>query len=222
MLPLHLACNEYGVNLDAIKVLFNDYPEAIYKMHASGTSGKRPIDMAMERRDGNAKHIVAFLKEQLAHVIEAKKDPSYRLPLHRALLGDISLGAIKLIVKDFPASIHTSNCEGALPLHVACCNASLESVKYLVEMDPSHLDVCDEEGKYPLHYACDSANHDVIRYLLDINAQSISERDADNMLPFHLLCMSAEVGDPDDIESPECTETIWRVLTAYPEAILSA
>ena len=217
---MHLACNEYGVNLDTVKVLFNDYPEAIYK---KDTDEKLPIDMAEERRDWrNAKPIVAYLTEQLAHVNQAKREPSYRLPLHRALLGDISLGAIKLIVNDFPASIHTSNCEGALPLHVACCNASVESVKYLVEMDESQLDVCDDEGQYPLHYACDSANHDVIKYLMEKNVSSISERTSANMLPLHLLCMSAEVEDPDDSESPECTETIWRVLTAYPDAILGA
>ena len=107
-------------------------------------------------------------------------------------------------------------------MHVACCNALVESVKYLVEMDESQLDVCDDEGKYPLHYACDSANHDVIKYLMEKNVSSISERTSANMLPLHLLCMSAEVEDPDDSESPECTESIWRVLTAYPDAILSA
>ena len=38
-------------------------------------SAKRPIDMAIERRDGNARPIVSYLKEQLAHVIETKKEP---------------------------------------------------------------------------------------------------------------------------------------------------
>ena len=207
------------MSLGTVQVLFNDYPEAIYKR---ANDERLPIDMAKDRRHGIAQPTVDYLKEQLAHVNEAKKEPSYRLPLHRALLGDISLGAIKLIVKDFPASIHTSNCEGALPLHVACSNSSVDIVKYLVGMDESHLGICDDEGKYPLHYACDSANHDVIKYLMEKNVSSISERTSANMLPLHLLCMSAEVEDPDDSESPECTESIWRVLTAYPDAILGA
>ena len=95
----------------------------------------------------------------------------------------------------------------SLLLHVACSNALVESVKYLVKMDESHLDVCDEEGKYPLHYACESTNHDVIKYSMKKNVSSISERTTLNVLPLHLLCFSAEVEDPHDSDSPECTET---------------
>ena len=146
-LPLHLACGGYGVDLNTVKVLFDDYPEAMYKVD---NDRQLPIDMA-ERRDVDeddtkAVDTVAFLKEQLTLVNKAKEEPSVRLPLHYALCENISLGAIKLIVNDFPASIHTSNDEGVLPLHIVCERTSVDIVKYLVGMDESHLGICDSEG----------------------------------------------------------------------------
>ena len=224
-LPLHKACDGYRVNLGSVRVLFDDYPEAIYKVD---NDGRLPIDMAerrrdIETRDIEAVGIVAFLTEQLALVNKAKMETSNQLPLHSALCDrNISLGSIKLIVKDFPASIHTSNHEGLLPLHIACARASVDIVKYLVELDASHLSVCDIEGKFPLHLSCDTSNHDVIKYLLEKNVSSISERTTTGMLPFHLLCLSAEIKEDVTNESLECTESLWRVLAAYPDAILSA
>ena len=222
---MHKACVEYGVNLGTVRVLFDDYPDAIYKV---GNDGRLPIDLAEIRRDIAAEEteavgIVAFLTEQLALVNKAKMETSNQLPLHSALCDrNISLGSIKLIVKDFPASIHTSNHEGLLPLHIACARASVDIVKYLVELDASHLSVCDIEGKFPLHLSCDTSNHDVIKYLLEKNVSSISERTTTGMLPFHLLCLSAEIKEDVTNESLECTESLWRVLAAYPDAILSA
>ena len=212
--PLYLACSEYGIALETVKVLFDDYPDAIYKKDEGGLD---PIERVKRRieRDDNAKYIVEFLTEQVEYVEEARDEASFHWALQ---MDNISLGAVKLILKDFPPRIHTANDKGAIPLHIACQYSSVDIVKYLASIDIGDLGICDEDGKYPLHYACMGRNHDVIRYLLEKNVSSISERStSNNMLPFHYLCLSDE--DYGGNGSPKYTESLWRILSAYPDAI---
>jgi len=46
---------------------------------------------------------------------------------------------------------------------------------------------------------------------------SVSERNANGMLPIHLFCEYVIV----KADIPEYTETIWRLLTAYPETVMN-
>jgi len=220
MYSLHIACGEYGVNLNTVALLFDVFPGAIYERNDREAL---PIEMAENRRDDKGEDIATYLREQLVHVNKAIETASTRLPLHHVLQqDDVSLGAIKLIVGNFPASVHTSRSDGALPLHIACEHASVDIVKYLIDADDC-LDVCDTEGRYPLHYACIGSKHEVIKYLLEKNVSSISERsNTTGMLPFHLLCMSGDGIDENTRECPEYIGSLWRVLTAYPDAILNA
>ena len=217
--PLHVACNEYGIKLSTVKLLFNEYPEAVFKMTGSG---KFPIEMA--KKAPLSKEIVQFLTNQIQFIKEAttRTTSEAKLPLHHVLEdNNASLGTIKYIVKEFPECIHVPNEEGAIPLLVACENASVDIVKFLFDIgDDDSLGICDADGKFPLHYACIGCNHDVIKYLLEEgNVSSISERTSTtNMLPFHLLCTTEEVKG----SWKEFTESLWRVLTAFPDAILNA
>jgi len=231
MYPLHMACDEYGIHVSTIKLLFDEYPNAVFKEDRNGNtpleiargSGQYPLDFARTVRSNRAKEIVQFLTEQLEYIEEAKRTTSEaELPLHHVLEeNNASLGTIKYIVKEFPECIHAPNEQGAVPLLVACEHATTDIVKFLIDiMDDDSLKICDADGKFPLHYACIGCNHDVIKYLLEEgNVSSISERTiATNMLPFHLLCTTEEVKGSWE----EFTESLWRVLTAYPDAILNA
>lgn len=232
--PLHVACNEYGINVSTVKLLFDEYPEvvseeieypgAVFEGNLN-THRHKPLYLAINRakRCVRAGEVVAYLMEQDKYIKEAKEMTSAQLPLHHVLEEDnASLGTIKLIVKEFPECIHTPNEQGAIALHVACEYATTDIVQYLVETvgDDGSLEICDADGKYPLHYACVGCNHDVIKYLLEEgNVSSISERTVTtNMLPFHLLCTTEEVKGTWE----EFTESLWRVLTAFPDAILNA
>ena len=221
--PLHAACNHYGMRISTVKLLYNEYPEAAFEEDINGNT---PLDLARDKEmrvnKANFKEVVTYLTEQLEIIEEAKEVTSAQLPLHRILEeSNASLGTIKYIVKEFPECIHTPNEQGAVPLHVACEYATVDIVKYLIDiMDDDSLEICDVDGKFPLHYACIGCNHDVIKYLLEEgNVSSISERTITaNMLPFHLLCTTEEVKGTWE----EFTESLWRVLTAYPDAILNA
>jgi len=76
---------------------------------------------------------------------------------------------------------------------------------------------------FPLHHACRGGNCEVIEYLLEtpISSAPVSERNSDGMLPIHLFCEFVKGRRGCEGETPEYTETIWRLLTAYPETVLN-
>ena len=65
-----------------------------------------------------------------------------------------------------------------------------------------------------LHYACRRGNCEVVKYLLDKQSPHVSERNAGGKLPIHLLCESE--ASPDSLEH---TDTVYRLLHAYPETV---
>lgn len=73
-LPLHLACESFNardINLKTVQLLFDAYPEAIFK---SDRDGKGPLDLARrwtERRQNNS-NVVTFLETQLAYSLQAQ------------------------------------------------------------------------------------------------------------------------------------------------------
>jgi ankyrin repeat protein len=108
---------------------------------------------------------------------------------------------------------------GQLPLHRALRdNVTLGSIKLLVNGNLSALDVMDREGNSPLHYACHGAKHNTIALLLEkYGAASVSKRNERNKLPIDLLLESDGVSDRESIEY---TDSIYRLMRAYPETLM--
>ena len=70
-----------------------------------------------------------------------------------------------------------------------------------------------------LHFACRGAKYKTIALLLGkYDAVSVSRRNAEGMLPIDVLCESDEVVDR---ESVEYTESLFRLLRAYPETVMN-
>ena len=136
------------------------------------------------------------------------------LPLHHALKNKASLGSVKLLVKGCALAVRVPDNNMAFPLHIACEFSSVEVVQYLMDMRDdrtrNHLDTNDDSI---LHYACRGGNCEVVKYLLDNPSPHVSERNIDKKLPIHLLCESGSS------HSLEHTDTIFRLLLAYPETV---
>jgi ankyrin repeat protein len=147
-------------------------------------------------------------------------DGNGELPLHTALQHNVTLGSIKLLVKGNPLALQSPNNSGALPLHVACQHHDSASVvQYLVGLDTSTLDAVDRDGHTTLHHACRGAKYETIALLVEkYDAASVSKRNVHNILPVDLLFVSDRVSDR---ESVEYTESVFMLLTAYPEAIMN-
>jgi ankyrin repeat protein len=146
-------------------------------------------------------------------------DENGQLPLHRALCDNATLGSIKLLVKGNPSAVSNLDRSFALPLHVACqYHDSTAVVQYLIGLVEVALIAMDREGNSPLHYACRGAKHNTIALLLETyGAVSVSKRNARNKLPIYLLLESDGVSDRESIEY---TDSIYRLIRAYPETLM--
>ena len=109
---------------------------------------------------------------------------------------------------------------GALPLNVACQHHdSNDVIDFLAGLDPSTLDAVDGEGNTALNLACCGAKYDTITMLQEkYDAISVSKRNDPGELPIDLLWESVyAVGDRESIEY---TESVFRLLKAYPETVM--
>ena len=197
--------------LQIIEAIYDAHPEAIedilsdfYRFH---------------------QEVQEFLENQLFYARQAKfprimttPDGNGRLPLHRALQDNTTLGSIKLLAKANPHALQSPDNIGALPLHISCQHHdSVNVIQYLIGLDPSSLDAVDRNGNTALHYACLGAKYDTIMLLLDkYNAVLVSTLNAENKLPIELLWESNEM---EDRESIDYTDSIFRLLKAYPETL---
>jgi len=242
-LPLHLVCSSWDQSDGTTELIFDLYPEALL---IRNEQGKLPIDLLRERlgdlpvnnETGKLMNeawgkkneaLLVFFSTQMSYAHKAQDrnamrtiDSTGSLPLHNALQARASLGSIKLLVKGNPDAINISDGNGMLPLDIASEVSTVGIVKYLAELSPDLLNACDVNKNYPLHHACRGGNCEVISYLLKtpMSSASVSERNVDDMLPIHLFCEFAR-GRWCEGETPEYTETIWRLLTAYPETVLN-
>ena len=204
-----------GAALQIIGAIYDVHPEAI-----EDTVIARNIQRYHQQVQSFINNELVFARQAEDFRLMTTPDDNGRLPLHTAIQNNVTLGSIKLLVKGNPAAVQSPDSRGALPLHIACeHHDSACVVQYLVELDTTALDDLDREGNTALHYACRGAKYDTIALLLDMyDAVSVSKRNAQNKLPIELLWESNEV---EDRESVEYTESVFRLLKAYPELIMN-
>ncbi len=219
---LHFACqwnyddSNIETGIEVIKAIYDAHPEAI--------EGERIVQNFQRWH----RQVQAFINSEMVYARQAKDlrlmmtpDGNGQLPLHRALEDNVRLGSIKLLVKGDPTAILSRDNSGALPLHIASQqHNSANVIQYFVRLDTSTLAAADNDGNTALHYACRSARHEIIALLLGKHvAVSVSRRNAHGKLPIDLLWESNSV---EDRESVEYTDSVFRLLKAYPETVPNA
>jgi len=246
-LPLHLICSaSWGPNRSNVTLfLFDLYPDAIL---IRNEREQLPVDVLREELDAlsinnetgrplnedkyqRLQCTIRFLQTQMIYARQAQDENAMRtvdragsLPLHNALYGNAPLGSIKLLVKGNPDAIRAPDGIGILPLNIACEVSTAGVVKYLAELVLDRLNACDVNRNYPLHHACRGGNCEVITYLLEtpMSSASVSERNTIDELPIHLFCKFVNEHEyEEDEKDTEYTETMWRLLMAYPETVLN-
>jgi len=232
LLPLHYACYQDYLHAGVVKLLYNAYPEAVFK--TKGERPVRPIDCINRKiyekpsldtpHNQSVKHFIIdqmnYLNLRKDRSIMTIPDEDGYLPLDNALFERAPLGTIKELLKAYPKAIRRKDPRrGSFPLHIACFSSTVDVVKYLVELEDRCLDECDHALDYPLHKACYNGNYEVINYLLDIQSSSVSKRNANDELPIHLFCNSSRV--TKDNESSEYVGTVYRLLLAQPGVVMN-
>ncbi len=208
-------CNDSNIEagIQIIKIIYDTHPEAIEE---NGIATE--IHLYHQR-------IQTFIYGELVYAHHAKDrrlmttpdDSNGRLPLHKALQ-NVRLGSIKLLVKGNPRALQFPDNSGAMPLHIACQHHDSASVvQYLVGLDRGTLEAVDRQGNTALHCACRGAKYDTIALLLEeYDAASVSKRNDDKKIPIELLWENTAL---ENRESLKYTESIFRLLRAYPEMV---
>ena len=110
--------------------------------------------------------------------------------------------------------------EGLFPLHIACQSSTIDVVEYLLERYGGCLNLCDARGDYPLHIACRrGGSYSIVNCLLRQPSAPVLERNIDNETPMELISNTMDDEDTDAKETPEYTETLWRMLLLFPESV---
>jgi hypothetical protein len=199
--------------LKILSILYDAHPEAIERNAVTTDLDSFPRKI----RTFINTHLT-YARQSRDHSLMTTRDEDGQLPLHRALRDNVDLGSIKLLVKGNPSAICNFDRRGKIPLHVACQHhKSADVVQYLIGLGEDTLDTMDKEGNTALHYACRGGNHNTIALLLDrYGAISVSKQNVHNHLPIDILFESEAVSDREGVEY---TESIYRLLRAYPDTI---
>ncbi len=212
------ATNENTPRLNAylkiLQILYDAHPEAIESNDVTSFVGEFCAD------------IQTFINSQLTYAHQARDstlmttpDENGQLPLHRALRDKVCLGSIKLLVKGNPSAISCADNRGMIPLHAACqYHGSASVIEYLISLDPTSLHARDLDYNTALHHACRGASHAIIALLTEHHI-SISKRNAHGQLPIDLLLLQNK-NEVRDEERVEYTESIYRLLRAYPMTLM--
>jgi len=213
-LPLHNACG--AGCFDSVQLMFDAYPEGIYVRNENYET-----PLSQERRWRRNKFLI-FLERQVEFHhqsrVERVQDNQGQLPIHRALLnGDITVGAIKLMVSANPTSITVGDYYERIPLHIACQECNLGIVKCLVSFNVETLQTPDSSQSLALHYACLGGKCDVVNYILDKSIHGVTVQNIENKLPIELLLYEAEC----DRNSLTYIGTVDRLLRSSPAEVLT-
>jgi len=204
-LPMHLAVVRFAL-LEAVKLLFDAYPAAIYAKEASSRGGVTPVNLINVRNT-----TVDFLQRQENDISRFRKNDT-AFPLHQAVQNNVTLGVFKFLVERYPWRVQLErDNEGKTTLHLACKYGNIGIMQYLIQDSNDAISVSDADGNYPLHLACREGYCEVVNYLLEVKPVSVSTQNGDKKLPIELLIES-----DCDQDSLVYTEAIWRLLVASP------
>jgi len=223
-LPLYWVCvwatnvtEKLNAYLKVLHILYDAHPEAIESNEVTSNIGSF------------CEEVQIYINAQLTYARQARDqalmttpDENGQLPLHRALRDNetITLGSIKLLVKGNPSAVRCPDNTNMIPLHIACQHHKAAStIEYLIGINKFTLTTVDREWNTVLHFACRGANHAIIALLLDkYGSMSVSKRNTHKQLPIELLLENTN--EVSNEESVEYTESIYRLLRAYPETMM--
>ena len=140
--------------------------------------------------------------------------------LHIACRHGASLEVMKNILEANTQSISSVDRNGCAPLHIACRHgASLDVIKTLFAADETVLTALDHREELPIHKAYRGGRVSIVCYLVETNMPTCAVRNKEGILPIFILCGKSKANK--EVPEPEYLETIWQLLLAHPETVLS-
>ncbi len=209
-LPLYWVCvwatnvtPKLNAYLKVMHILYDAHPEAIESNEVTSNIGSF------------CEEVQIYINVQLTYARQARDQALMTTPDENG-----QLPLIKLLVKGNPSAVRCPDNTNMIPLHVACQHHKAAStIEYLIGINKFTLTTVDREWNTVLHFACRGANHAIIALLLDkYGSMSVSKRNTHKQLPIELLLENKN--EVSNEESVEYTESIYRLLRAYPETMM--
>jgi len=212
--PLDLACRNRMVSYEAVKFLFNSWPEAMRMRDLE--EDLLPIHQLCcncELDDAPALEILRFMLDADQTVTRERNVRDF-LPIHYAVFY-VSFEFCKTLINTYPESIKMEARDGNLPIHMACKYGgrvdTVYTIQYLLELYPESINVRNRDGHFPIHNAAaQSTRADIVELLLKYDPDAASKKTSSNRrLPLHVAC-DTYAGNVDVVKT---------LYDAFPQAI---
>jgi len=207
--PLYMACENKGVNLEVVQMLYNSWPEAL---RVSSGHNELPIhELCCNKKLANTTAIdVLRFMLSIDPTLVRERDGLDYLPIHHAVRSAAnrkSLEFCKVLIDLYPESVRVTGTDsGSLPIHKAY---DIDIVQYLLELYPESINIQDSYGMLPVHEAAVGRNIDKIELLLTHDPDAASKKTNNESFPLHLACGSYQ----------GCLEVVKALFDAFPQAI---
>jgi hypothetical protein len=146
MTLLHVACNRPNVELDVVKYLVKQYPDALKK-----TTEIRK-DTPLGRACGCNSRAVSFLLDEYPQATRRPSANGY-YPIHYASWSGVETDTVKRMVEIHPSAVFAVNKYGRTVLHEASKgSASPSLIRYLIRLWPVACLLVDNRQHIPLGY----------------------------------------------------------------------
>ena len=225
-LPFLFACySDNDQRLDVIRLLYDIYPEAIYRYYEEDMGEDEEVVIWLTMELDVDEETRAFVEKQAKFAATARDmeamttlDDNGYLELHRGLCNGASLGSIKLLVNANPDALQIATHEGSYPIHLACQYSTVDVVEFLLGKYDGCLNAHDARGDYPLHIACREGNYAMVNILLQKPMAPVLARNSDNEIPVNLLFDTTKERNVDE-KGTEYLETLWHMLLLLPDVV---
>ena len=200
LLPLHYA-SAYGLSLEVMTLLCNEYPE-----------GK----LIQDRKGRTALHFTFFRRDQEDNTSDEFEDSID----DEELTNDTITQLADLLGNTGAGSIPDD--QGLLPMHYACAYGFPAVLKVLYDHDNTCIHVQDKNGRFPAHFAMsnaiNAATPRVLRFLLQVGGTGIIKtRSTNGNLPIHLLVSTARNCPDEQDKKRNIIETMKTFLDTKPK-----
>ena len=163
VLPLHTLCLNHDASLEAVKCVYEAYPEGLTKKNKNGNT---PVHYAMRSSSLRVVQYLVGKIDKKSKLLYEGNDDGYT-PLQCAFSRSaftedneaIQLFVLKTLHETLPEQKPDQN--GWLPLHFACTEPSnyrTSVIKLLLEHYPDAAEVKDARGRLPVQLLLQNAN----------------------------------------------------------------